>query len=84
MSCLQISDDPENREWAESRSPENRSIFAEDGVTDRLRSMGIPEFSSITLTDGDLNSIVPTEAINLVFGSAWSDAKGSTIRLKAT
>jgi len=81
---FQISDDPENREWAESRSPENRSIFAEDGVTDRLRIMGIPEFSSITLTDGDLNAIVPTEAINLVFGSAWSDDKAITIRLNAT
>jgi hypothetical protein len=36
------------------------------------------------LTDGDLNAIVPTEAINLVFGSAWSDDKAITIRLNAT
>lgn len=81
---FQISDDPGNREWAEPRSAGNRSIFAEDDVTDRLRIMGIPEFSSITLTDGDLNAIVPTEAINLVFGSAWSDDKAITIRLNAT
>jgi hypothetical protein len=81
---FQISDDPENREWPEPRSAENQSIFAEDSVTDRLRIMGIPEFSSITLTDGDLNAIVPTEAINLVLGSAWNDDKAITIRLNAT
>lgn len=81
---FQISDDPENREWPEPRSAENQSIFAEDSVTDRLRIMGIPEFSSITLTDGDLNAIVPTAAINIVFGSAWSDDKAITIRLNAT
>ncbi len=81
---FQISNDPENREWPEPRSAENQSIFAEDSVTDRLRIMGVPEFSSITLTDGDLNAIVPTEAINLVFGSAWSDDKAITIRLNAT
>ena len=46
---FQISDDPGNREWPEPRTPENQSIFAEDSVTDRLRIMGIPEFSSITL-----------------------------------
>ena len=81
---FQISDDPENREWPEPRSAENQGIFAESSVTDRLRIMGIPEFSSITLTEGDLNAIVPTEAINLVFGSAWSDDKTITIRLGAT
>jgi len=81
---FQISDDPENREWPEPRSAESQSIFAEDSVTDRLRIMGIPEFSSITLTDGDLNAIVPTEAINLAFGSAWSDDKAITIRLNST
>jgi hypothetical protein len=81
---FQISDDPENREWPEPRSAEKQSIFAENSVTDRLRIMGIPEFSSITLTEGDLNAIVPTEAINLVFGSAWSDDKAITIRLNAT
>lgn len=81
---FQISNDPENHEWPEPRSAENQSIFAEDSVTDRLRIMGVPEFSSITLTDGDLNAIVPTEAINLVFGSAWSDDKAITIRLNAT
>lgn len=81
---FQISDDPENREWPEPRSAENQSIFAEESATDRLRIMGIPEFSSITLTDGDLNAIVPTEAINLVFGSAWSDDKAITIRLNST
>ncbi|MFZ8977784.1 MAG: hypothetical protein ACO2Y9_11885 [Pseudohongiellaceae bacterium] len=81
---FQIADDPGNREWLEPRTPENQSIFAEDSVTDRLRIMGIPEFSSITLTDGDLNAIVPTAAINLVFGSAWNDDKAITIRLNAT
>lgn len=48
---FQISDDPGNREWPEPRSAEKQSIFAESSVTDRLRIMGIPEFSSITLTD---------------------------------
>lgn len=80
---FQISDDPQTRQWPEPRSPDDQGIFAENRVTDRLRILGIPEFSSITLARGNLNSIVPTAAINLVYGSAWHDDKAITIRLNA-
>jgi len=80
---LQISDHPQEREWAESRAPQNQSIFARDSVTDRLRNVGIPEFSTFTLTEGDINALLPTEVINLVLGSAWNDNKALTIRLNS-
>ena len=80
---LQISENPQEREWAEPRSEQNRSIFARDSVTDRLRNVGIPEFSTFTLEQGDINSLLPTEVINLVLGSAWNDDKALTIRLNS-
>ena len=81
---LQISEDSKNREWPEARAPQNQGIFAEDSVPDRLRIMGIPEFSTITLTEeGDISALVPTEAVNLVFGSAWNDNKVIMIRMSA-
>jgi hypothetical protein len=78
---FQISDTPNNREWAEPQAPESKSIFAEEGTTDRLRIMGIPEFQSITIADA--NALVPTEAINLAVGTAWNDNKAITIRMNA-
>ncbi len=80
---LQIARDPENRDWAEPGSADGQSIFAPDSVPRRLRNFGIPEFSTATMSDGDVNGIVPTEAINLVLGSAWNDNKVISIRLNS-
>ncbi len=71
------------REWPEAIEPQNESIFARDSVTNRLRNIGIPEFSTYTLTQGDADALVPTEAINLVLGTAWNDDKILTIRLNS-
>ena len=80
---LQIDPDPENRDWAEPSSADGRSIFAADSVPQRLRNFGIPEFSTATMSEGDINALVPTEAINLVLGSAWNDDKAISIRLNS-
>jgi hypothetical protein len=80
---LQISDNPAKREWAEAQAPQNQSIFARDSVTDRLRNVGLPEFSTFTLVEGNVNALLPTEVINLVLGSAWNDDKALTIRLNS-
>jgi hypothetical protein len=82
-SYLQVSDNPQRREWKEPRTSQNQSIFARDSVTDRLRNFGIAEFSTFTLADGNVNALLPTEAINLVFGSAWNDDKALSIRLNS-
>jgi len=80
---IQIAGESEGREWPEPVSTQNTSIFARDSVTDRLRNIGISEFSTYTLTEGDADALVPTEAINLVLGSAWNDDKILTIRMNS-
>jgi hypothetical protein len=82
-SYLQISDNPAKREWAEPQAPENRSIFAEDSVPGRLRNFGVSEMSTFTLLEGDVNALVPTEAINLVLGTAWNDDKAVSMRMNS-
>ena len=81
---LQIAEDPHSREWYEAKEDDGESIFARDRTTSRLRNLGIPEFSTFTLTEGDANTLIPTEAINLVLGSAWNDDKILSIRLSST
>jgi len=80
---LQISDNPAKRDWAEPQAPENRSIFAEDSVPGRLRNFGVSEMSTFTLLEGDVNALVPTEAINLVLGTAWNDDKAVSMRMNS-
>ena len=80
---LQISASPKGREWAEARTSDEQGIFSEEKVTDRLRIMGIPEFQSVTFDNKDAHGLVPSEAINLVFGSAWNDNKAITFRMNA-
>ena len=82
-SYLQISDNPAKREWDEPRAPENVSIFSEDSVPGRLRNFGVSEMSTFTLLEGDVNALVPTEAINLVLGTAWNDDKAVSIRMNS-
>ena len=71
------------REWAEPGSENGASIFDPENRPQRLRSFGIPEFSIASTSEGDVNSLVPTEAINLVLGSAWNDEKVISIRMNS-
>jgi hypothetical protein len=80
---IQNVENANEREWPEAIEPQNESIFARDSVTNRLRNIGVPEFSTYTLTEGDADALVPTEAINLVLGTAWNDDKILTIRLNS-
>jgi hypothetical protein len=82
-SYLQISGNPEKRDWAEPRAAENVSIFAEGSLPGRLRNFGVSEMSTFTLLEGDANALVPTEAINLVLGTAWNDDKAVSIRMNS-
>ena len=80
---LDIDPDPKNRKWPEAGETGNESIYAGTSKASRLRLTGVPEFSTISLSEGDINRLVPTEAINLVLGSAWNDDKVITIRMSS-
>ncbi len=80
---IQIADETAGQDWPEPSNPPGESIFAHDSVTTRLRNIGISEFSTYTLTEGDADVLVPTEAINLVLGTAWNDDKILSIRMNS-
>jgi len=80
---IQIADETAGQDWPEPSNPPGESIFARDSVTNRLRNIGISEFSTYTLTEGDADALIPTEAINLVLGTAWNDDKILTIRMNS-
>jgi hypothetical protein len=70
----------------ESNAPgaaQARSLFSPDQAPLRLRSFGVPELDTFTLSDEQANALVPSEAINLVFGSAWNDSKAISIRVNS-
>ena len=60
-----------------------RSLFSPDQAPVRLRSLGVPELDTFTLSDEQANALVPSAAINLVFGSAWNDSKAISIRVNS-
>jgi hypothetical protein len=80
---IHVADETRGQEWPEPANAPEDSIFARERVTNRLRNFGISEFSTYTLTEGDADALVPTEAINLVLGTAWSDDKILSIRLNS-
>lgn len=80
---LQISPEPKSRTWSEPTSPEGRSLFAPDTVPERLRLVDLQAVTSATLSEGDLNAFIPTEAVNVTMGTAWLDAKAVSIRVSA-
>ena len=69
--------------WSEADISDGQSLFAPDRTPTRLRNFGLPEFSTFKLLSGDVNSLIPTEAINLVFGAAWNDDKVVSIRVNS-
>lgn len=70
-------------ERAEASMAEGQSLFAGDRVPRRPRAFGTPELNTFVMPEGGVNSLVPSEAINLVFGSAWNDNKAISIRINA-
>jgi hypothetical protein len=80
---IQVADETVGQDWPEPSNPPGESIFARDSVTNRLRNFGISELSTYTLSEGDADALVPTEAINLVLGTAWNDDKILTIRMNS-
>ncbi len=78
---LQISPEPNGRTWSEASSEGEESIFSSTEDPRRLRNVSL-NLSSILLTEGDLNRLIPSEVINLTLGTAFRDAKAVTLRLQ--
>ena len=75
-----------NQQAAVSAAPDatqGRSLFSGDRPAERLRTFGVPELNTFVLSDEQANSMVPSEAINLVFGSAWQDNKVVALRINS-
>jgi hypothetical protein len=51
-----------------------------NGLVDRLRIVGFPEFTAAVATAGNLNAIIPAEALNVAF--AASGAKNQNVIIK--
>lgn len=77
---LRISSDPENRSWPEPRTEGSASIFEAGAVTNRLPLVNLGQFSAATFSEGGLNRLIPTEAVNMVNGTGWLDWKAVTLR----
>ena len=77
---FQISSNGNGREWPEAKEAGDKSIFAADDVTKRLRLVGLGQFSAATITEGDLSAVIPTEAMNLALGHSRRSWKAVTIR----
>jgi hypothetical protein len=73
---LQISEEPQYRDWVELEPARSRegSIFSPEDTTTRLRIVDL-QLSSIIYDGAGLNGMVPTEAVNVAFGTAWQDDK---------
>jgi hypothetical protein len=76
---FQVASDPDQRTWAEPVTETPPSIFTPKDPL-RLRLVGGEAMPAFTVTGGAVNSLIPTEAINLSMGTAWLDDKAVTIR----
>jgi len=56
----------------------DRNVF-EGGDCSRLRMVGFPAFLSATLTQSDLLSVIPVEALSIAIGAHYSSSKKATI-----
>ena len=79
----QVWGEAQTRKGSESGLEQGQSLYSSDRLPRRLRTFGTPEMNTFVLTDGEMNSLVPSEAINLVFGSAWNDDKAVSIRINS-
>ncbi|MEO1129538.1 MAG: hypothetical protein AAFX05_07505 [Planctomycetota bacterium] len=77
-------EDPEDWSsvWPEAMT-EPESIFEFDDAPSRLRQVSLGVFSSMTYSSGNLQRLIPVEAVNLALGTAWSDPKAVTLRISS-
>lgn len=81
------SETPEEKEgnpFEEAVSKGDQSVYKTTATKKRLPHVGFPEFSSVTITTGNLQALVPVHALSVVFGGAWSDFESVSLKLRAT
>ncbi|MBK8098193.1 MAG: hypothetical protein IPK26_13860 [Planctomycetes bacterium] len=64
----------------DATSPKTPAGMFGEGHVRRLRQVAFPEFSTVTITKGDLSGVLPIKALSLAF--AASRASISSVRLK--
>ncbi|MFC1766039.1 hypothetical protein ACFL6U_28670 [Planctomycetota bacterium] len=74
-----VNADPEARTWEEPRVAGDQSIFGITRTPYRLRSVAAGIISASNNEYGN-NILIPTEAINVAMGTAWSDQKSVSLR----
>ena len=79
---FRITSDPASRSWPEATTAAPQSLYQSGLTPQRLRIVSLDTAISATFSKGDLESLIPTEAINLALGTSWRDSKAVT--LKAT
>jgi hypothetical protein len=80
-----LREDPEadwSSVWPEAMT-EPESVFEFDDAPSRLRQVSLGVFSSMTYSSGNLQRLIPVEAVNLALGTAWSDPKAVTLRISS-
>lgn len=69
----------ENRGWPEQAAPAE-SIFKAEQTPTRLRAVALGPFSASSSSEGELNVLIPSEVVNVILGSAWTDSKAIIMR----
>jgi len=67
-------------QWQEADS-DGDSIFSAGQATTRLRIVGLDQFTAVSFTGGDLETVIPTEAATLIAGAA--DPRNLAVTLRA-
>ncbi|NJK91195.1 MAG: hypothetical protein HC904_04775 [Blastochloris sp.] len=67
----------------EATRTDGKSVYATD-TKKRLPLVGFPEFSYTDSNSGNLQALVPVEALSVVFGASWSDYKSVSFKMRAT
>ena len=79
---FKIASDPRSRSWAEATTASPQSLYQPGQPPQRMRTVSLDTAIYATFIKGDLESLIPTEAMNLALGTSWRDSKAVT--LKAT
>ncbi|MHC4101465.1 MAG: hypothetical protein ACYSW1_11375 [Planctomycetota bacterium] len=68
-----------DRSWSEATDGGQRSIFAPQPVSDRLRDISLAWMSANIIGREEANTVVPAELANLTPGTGFDDFKGITV-----
>ena len=79
---FRVADDPATRSLIEASSSP-ASLFDPGQPPTRLRIVDLGLVLSRTFSKGNLETLIPTEAINLALGTNWRDSKAVTLRTTA-